>query len=119
MEASWGESKAYIFTHNTKLPEEKGDLKGTTKASLTKVYTGMVRPTDQETTPLQRLLYSQISRWEQPVPQGRRRDMGGTRVSRKGEEGITGERLHCGFCGKEGSKVSRLHTGEMDDFSRL
>lgn len=30
-----------------------------------------------------------------------------------------GERLHCGFCGKEGSKVSELHTGEMDDFSRL
>ena len=48
MEASWGESKAYILTHNTKLPEEKGDLKGTTKASLTKVDTGMVRPTDLE-----------------------------------------------------------------------
>lgn len=48
------------------------------------------------------------------APQGRSGDMGCTRERRE-----LWESLHCGFCGKEGSEVSRLKTGEMDDFSRL
>lgn len=118
MEASWGESKTYIFTHNTKLPEEKGDLKGTTKASLTKVIQVWWGPTDQENQRHCKDCYSQISRWEQPVPQGRRRGCRRHQGQSEGREEGSG-RDFTGFCGKEGSKVSRLHTGEMDDFSRL
>ena len=121
MEASWGESKAYMINHNTRLLEQKGDLKGTTKASLTKVFLYRYGEAhrSRDNCHWKDSLYSHISRQEQAAPQGRRGDMGGTRVSRKGEEGIMGGSLHCGLCGKEGSKASRLQTGEMDDFSRL
>lgn len=74
MEASWGESKAYIVNLNIKLPEEKGELKGTTKASLTKVLLyryGEARRSGDNCHWKDSLLYSQISRWEQTVlPRG-------------------------------------------------
>ena len=69
MEASWGESKAYILNLNTKLPKEKGDLKGTIKASLTTVllYRYGEAHRSGDNCHWKTLLYSQISRWERPV----------------------------------------------------
>ena len=70
MEASWGESKAYILNLNTKLPEEKGDLKGTIKASLTTVLLyryGEAHRSGDNCHWKDSLLYSQTSRWEQAV----------------------------------------------------
>lgn len=72
----------------------------------------MIRPTDQETIPIEKVVYTIPKRRKYTMLEGAPRGSSGVGYKAEGDGGSLGEKSYCDFCGKNGQgRVSRLSIG--------